>query len=246
MPRPAIGVCTALEDARWGVWHRRAALLAYEYLLEIERAGGLPLMIPPTQGIVDDPDEVLDRIDGLILAGGADIDPESYGEERHPQTNGTVPDRDRVEIALTRRAVELDMPVLGICRGMQLINVAQGGTLIQHVPDGVGHDEHRRNRGTFEGNGHAVRLDPGSLAARAAGETEHDTLSHHHQAVATLGSDLAVTGYSQLDDLPEAIEAPNHRFVLGVQWHPEADERSRVIRSLVEEAATYRIARGSA
>jgi putative glutamine amidotransferase len=196
--------------------------------------------------LVDDPDERLDRIDGLILAGGADIDPASYGADKHPETNGTVPERDRVEIALTRAAVERDLPVLGICRGMQLLNVAQGGTLIQHVPDGVGHDDHRRNRGTFEGNGHAVRLHPGSLAARAAGETEHETLSHHHQAVATIGSGLTVTGYSELDDLPEAIEGQDHRFVLGVQWHPEADERSRVIGALVREAEAYRTARGSA
>jgi putative glutamine amidotransferase len=246
MSRPAIGICTSLEIAQWGAWHRRAALLPYEYLLEIQKAGGLALMIPPDDQLVEDPDDILDRLDGLILAGGADIDPNSYGEERHPETNGTVPERDRAEIALTRRAVERDMPVLGICRGMQLINVALGGTLLQHVPEGVGHDDHRRNRGTFEGNGHAVRLHSGSLAARAAGEEQHETLSHHHQAVATIGNGLEVSGYSELDDLPEAIESPQHRFVLGVQWHPEADERSRVIGALVREAEAYRTARGSA
>jgi putative glutamine amidotransferase len=246
MQRPAIGICTALEDAQWGVWHRRAALLPFEYIVEIQKAGGLALMIAPDVQLEDDPDEVLDRLDGLILAGGADIDPQSYGAERHPETNGTVPERDRVEIALTRRAIECDMPVLGICRGMQLINVAQGGTLIQHVPDGVGTDDHRRNRGTFEGNGHGVRLAAGSLAARAAGEEQHETLSHHHQAIDALGEGLSVTGLSELDELPEAIEAADHRFVLGVQWHPEADERSRVISALVSEADAYRMVRGSA
>jgi putative glutamine amidotransferase len=244
--RPAIAICTALETARWGTWHRRAALLPYEYLLEIQRAGGLALMIPPDDQLIEAPDELLDRVDGLVLAGGVDVDPASYGAERHPATNGMVPERDRVELALTRRAVERDIPVLGICRGMQLLNVALGGTLNQHVPDAVGHEEHRRNVGTFEGNGHAVRLTPGSRAARATGEERHDTLSHHHQAVAELGDGLTVTGYSEIDDLPEAIEAPEQRFVLGVQWHPEADERSRVIRTLVSEAIAYRDARTSA
>jgi putative glutamine amidotransferase len=246
MQRPAIGICTALESAKWGVWHRPAALLPFEYVLEIQKAGGLALMIPPDERLVEDPDEALDRLDALILAGGADIDPQCYGAERHPETNGTVPERDRVEIALTRRAIERDMPVLGICRGMQLINVALGGTLLQHVPEGVGHDDHRRNRGTFQGNGHGVLLQEGSLAARAAGEEQHETLSHHHQAIASLGEGLCVTGLSKLDDLPEAIEAPDRRFVLGVQWHPEADERSRVISALIAEADAYRMVRGSA
>jgi putative glutamine amidotransferase len=156
-----------------------------------------------------------------------------------------VPERDRVEIALTTAAVERDMPVLGICRGMQVMNVALGGTLRQHVPDDVGHTEHRRNLGTFDGNDHAVTLASGSLAARAAGELDHNTKSHHHQAVATIGDGLTVSGRSALDDLPEAIERPDNRFVLGVQWHPEADEHSRVIAALVEEARDYRIARGS-
>jgi putative glutamine amidotransferase len=245
MQRPVIAICAALETARWGAWHRPAALLPFEYIQEIQRAGGLAVIVPPDQKLVESPDELLDLVDGLVLAGGVDIAPESYGAEPHPATNGTVPERDRAEIALTRRAVERDIPVLGICRGMQLLNVALGGTLDQHVPDGVGHEEHRRNVGTFEGNGHAVRLNQGSLAARAAGEEQHETLSHHHQAVATIGAGLAVTGYSELDELPEAIEAPGHRFVLGVQWHPEADERSRVISALVREAADYRIVRGS-
>jgi putative glutamine amidotransferase len=244
-PRPAIGICAALEHARWGAWDRPAALLPFEYITEIQRAGGLALMIAPDERLVQEPGEVLDLIDGLILAGGCDVDPSTYGAERHPETNGTVPERDRVELALTRAAVQRDMPVLGICRGMQLLNVALGGTLVQHIPDQFGHEQHRRNLGTFDGNEHDVDLAAGSLAARAAGEQHRMTYSHHHQGVAELGAGLTVTGQSALDSLPEAIEAPDQRFVLGVQWHPEADERSPVIGALVEEAIAYRSVRSS-
>lgn len=244
--RPVIGICTSLERAQWGVWDQRAALLAFTYITAIQQAGALALMIPPDPQLVEDPDEALDCIDGLILAGGADLDPSSYGAESHPATRRTVPERDRPEIALVRRGVERDMPVLGICRGMQLINVAMGGTLHQHLPDVIGHEEHRRHPGSFEGSDHEVRLQPGSLAARAAGEERHNTKSHHHQGVDLLGEGLIVTGISALDELPEAIEAPGCRFVLGVQWHPEADERSRVIGSLTEQARDYRGSRLSA
>ncbi len=238
--RPLIGICTSLEQAQWSVWDRQAALLPYDYMREIQKAGGLALMIPPDPHLVEDPDDVLDRIDGLILAGGADIDPSSYGAERDEMTRHTVPERDRSELALARRAIERDMPVLGICRGMQLINVAQGGTLHQHLPALVGHEDHRRNPGTFEDTDHDVRIEPGSVAARAAGEELHATKSHHHQGVDRLGEGLVVSGYSVLDDLPETIEAPACRFVLGVQWHPEADTESRVIGALVEQAREYR------
>jgi putative glutamine amidotransferase len=243
MKRPVIGICTALEGARWGVWDQPAALLPVNYLQAIQRAGGLALMLAPDEAIAEDPEQALDLIDGLVLAGGADIDPGSYGEATHPKTVDTVPERDRFEIALVRGAIERDMPVLGICRGMQLINVALGGTLLQHLPERVGHEEHRRVPGSLEiGAAHDVTLAEGSVAADAVGATHHSTRSHHHQGVDCLGSGLIVSGTSQLDDVPEAIELPDRAFVLGVQWHPEADEESIVIDSLVQAASRFALA----
>jgi putative glutamine amidotransferase len=242
MDRPVIGLCTALERARWSVWDQQAFLLPRSYVDAVQRAGGVALMLPPDERAIDDPDPLLDLLDGLILAGGADIDPGAYGDERHAETAGTVPERDTFEIALTRRAFERDLPLLGICRGMQLMNVARGGTLLQHLPESHGHHEHRRNPGSFDGADHDVRLAEGSLAARAAGETTHGTKSHHHQGVGRLGEGLEVTGWSTLDELPEAIEVPGSRFALGVQWHPEADETSRLIEALVAEAAAAKSA----
>jgi putative glutamine amidotransferase len=245
MSRPVIGICTALERARWSVWDQQAYLLPRSYIRAIQRAGAIALMLPPDEALEREPDQLLDLIDGLILAGGADIDPSSYGEDAHPETRGTVPERDGFEVALARRAMERDMPLLGICRGMQLMNVAAGGTLLQHLPESHGHHEHRRNPGTFDGADHDVRLSEGSLAARAAGEAIHATKSHHHQGIDRLGSGLEVTGWSLIDELPEAVEMPERRFALGVQWHPEADERSRLIAALVQEAAAARNGRRS-
>jgi putative glutamine amidotransferase len=235
--RPVIGICAALEHARWSVWDQPAALLPLGYVEAVQRAGGLVVMLPPDARAAEEPEQLLALIDGLILAGGADIDPSSYGAEHDPHTIDTVPTRDAFEIALTRAAIERDLPLLGICRGMQLLNVALGGTLLQHLPDRLGHEEHRRVPGSFDGAAHDVTLAEGSLAERAAGETLHETRSHHHQGVDCLGEGLFVSGVSRVDDLPEAIELPDRRFVLGVQWHPEADEGSAVIGALVQAAA---------
>jgi putative glutamine amidotransferase len=234
--RPVIGLCTALERAQWSVWDQEAVLLPRNYIDAVQRAGGLALMLPPDPRAVDEPDEWLDRIDGLLLAGGADIDPATYGAEAAPETVGTVPERDTFEIALARRAMERDMPFLGICRGMQVMNVARGGTLIQHLPDDVGHEDHRRALGTFENADHDVRLADGSLAAKLTGEKIHATKSHHHQGVRDIGDGLDVTGWATVDDLPEVLEDPTRSFALGVQWHPEADDTSPLIAALVEEA----------
>jgi putative glutamine amidotransferase len=240
MDRPVIGICTALERARWSVWDQQAYLLPRSYIDAVQRAGGLAVMLPPDPESQRDPDDVLDVVDGLILAGGADVDPANYGHDAHRETRHTVPERDAFEIALARRALERDLPLLGVCRGMQLMNVATGGTLLQHLPESHGHHEHRRRAGTFDGADHDVRLAEGSLAARAAGETIHGTKSHHHQGIDDLGDGLHVTGWATLDDLPEAVEVPENRFALGVQWHPEADDRSRLVAALVAEAAAVR------
>jgi putative glutamine amidotransferase len=241
MRRPVIGICTAIERAKWSVWDQPAALLPLGYIGAVQRAGGLVAMLPPDAKLVEDPDQALALLDGLILAGGADIDPASYGQVAHAETVGTVPERDAFEIALARAAIDRDLPLLGICRGMQLINVARGGTLVQHLPERLGHHEHRRVPGSFDGAEHDVVLSEGSLAATAAKELVHSTRSHHHQGVDRLGEGLLVSGVSTLDELPEAIEwaggLSDHRFVLGVQWHPEADTASSVVGALVDAAA---------
>jgi putative glutamine amidotransferase len=240
MHRPVIGICTVVERARWHVWDQDAFLLARSYVDAVQRAGGMVLLIPPDDAMREDPDQVLGLLDGLILAGGADIDPASYGAEPHPETKGTVPERDAFEIALARRAMDRELPLLGVCRGMQLMNVARGGTLEQHLPDSHGHHDHRRRLGSFDDADHDVRLAEGSRAHRAAGETVHATKSHHHQGIGAVGDRFDVTGWAVMDDLPETIELRDGGFALGVQWHPEADEESRFIATLVEEAAAAR------
>lgn len=233
---PVIGIVGALEQAQYGVWDKPSVLTQVSYIEAIQRVGGVAVLIAPDPAVVAEPDLILDRIDALVLAGGADIDPSAYGAEPHPLTVNTVPERDEIEIALANRAIERDMPVLGICRGMQVLNVVYGGTLIQHLPEAFGHEEHRRVLGSFDGSEHDVALTAGSLAAMAAGEELHVTRSHHHQGVDRLGEGLVVSGRAVMDDLPEAIEAPEQTFVLGVQWHPEADPDSRIIGALVEQA----------
>ena len=226
MTRPVIGLCTALERAQWSVWDDEAVLLPRSYATCVQRAGGLAVLLAPDPAAEHDPDETLDLVDGLILAGGRDL--------------GVVPERDAYELALATRAMERDLPFLGICRGMQLMNVARGGTLIEHLPDLVGHEDHRRNPGAF--GDHDVRLRAGSLAARAAGELVHPTKSHHHQGIDVIGAGLEVTGWAAMDDLPEAIEDPSRRFALGVQWHAEADGIAPEIAALVEQARARRAA----
>jgi putative glutamine amidotransferase len=236
MSAPAIGICAAIERVSWGVWNAYEVTLAPRaYVTTVQRAGGLGIVLPPDEAAVESPDILLDRVDALILAGGADVDPACYGAEAHAETTGTWPERDRFESALTRRALERDMPVLGVCRGMQLLNVALGGTLHQHLPDSVGSEVHRSAAGSF--GEHRVRLEPGSLAHAAAGAGDFAVRSHHHQGVDRVGEGLHVSGWSVEDELIEAVELPGKRFALGVIWHPEEDADSRVIAALVEAAA---------
>jgi putative glutamine amidotransferase len=232
MSRPVIGICAAIERARWGAWDTLVLLSPRTYSLAVQREGGIALILSPDDTVAEDPEQLLDMLDGLILAGGSDVDPASYGAEPHPETGTTNADRDRFELALARAALERDMPVLGVCRGMQMLNVACGGTLVQHIDDIA---THRHTPGEF--CDHEVELDADSLAARAAGSERVGVKSHHHQGVDRIGGGLEVTGRDP-DGLIEAIEIPDRRFALGVLWHPEQDDESRVIGSLVEEART--------
>jgi putative glutamine amidotransferase len=243
--RPVIGICSATERARWSVWDQEALITPRGYVDAVQRAGGLAILLPPDERAQTEPDAWLDLIDGLILAGGTDIDPAAYGADRHTETTHTTPRRDRFELALARRALERELPLLGICRGMQLMNVACGGTLLQHLPESHGHHEHRRTPGTFDGADHDVRLAEGSLAHRAAGEVLHSTKSHHHQGIDRLGDGLRISGWSTLDELPEAVEAADGAYALGVQWHPEADQASPLVASLVREAEAVAAARAA-
>jgi putative glutamine amidotransferase len=237
MARPLIGVCAAIEPASFGVWKDEpATLLPLSYSRAIHGAGGMMAMLPPDRRAEEDPGELLDRLDALVLGGGADIDPESQGVEAHPETVGSNPDRDRFEIALARGALERGIPLLGICRGMEVLNVACGGTLDQHIPDRLGHEIHRPIPGSWAE--HDVRLEPGSLAARAAGTEQLTVKSHHHQGVDRVADDLRPTAWASDDESVEAIESSDGAFALGVLWHPEEDPEDRVIPALIERAGS--------
>ena len=234
MSRIAVGICAAVAQARWTYWDDIVTFATRAYARAAQRAGALALLLPPDERALDDAGPLLDRVDALLLAGGSDVDPSFYGAEPHPETHGTWPERDRFEIAMARGALERGLPLLGTCRGMQVLNVARGGTLEQHLPDRLGHSNHRRKPGTY--GDHEVRLEPGSLVAGAAGGERVMVKSHHHQGVDRLGEGVAVTGWSLDDDVIEAIEIPGHGFALGVLWHPEEDERDRVVGALVGAA----------
>ena len=235
MTRPVIAICTAVERVSWGAWRDvPSSIMPLSYSQAVQAAGAVALLLPPDDEVAQRPDELLDLVDGVMLAGGCDLDPASYGARPHPETSGTWPERDRFELALAHRAIERELPVLGICRGMQLLNVAAGGTILQHLPDQVGHQAHRHTPGKF--SDHEVRLEGGSLAARAVGAGATAVKSHHHQGVDELGEGLTATGWSTRDGIVEAIEMEGRPYALGVLWHPEQDERSRVVASLVEAA----------
>jgi len=234
MPRRVIGLCAAIEQARYGPWDKVAVFLPRSYTDAVQGAGGAAVLLPPDPKTAEAPAELLDRLDALVLAGGSDVDPGAYGAERHLKTARTWPERDRFELALAREALERDLPLLGICRGMQVLNVARGGTLVQHLPEELGDERHLALPGTWAE--HEVRLGPGSLAARAAGAERLTAKTHHHQGVAELGDGVVATGWSEGDEVVEAVELPDRGFALGVLWHPEEVEGDRVIGALVKAA----------
>ncbi|MGW6455788.1 gamma-glutamyl-gamma-aminobutyrate hydrolase family protein [Streptomyces sp. NPDC055078] len=228
MSRPLIGVTTYLNQAAWGVWNMPAALLPAAYPALIQRAGGLAAMLPP------DPDAAsaeafVARLDGVVIAGGADIEPVRYGADPDPRTGPPARDRDTWELALIHAALATRTPLLGICRGMQLLNVALGGTLLQHL------DAHTGGIGAF--TTHTVKPVPGTRYASIVPETTQ-VPTYHHQAVDRLAPSLKAAGYAE-DGTVEVVEtAEAGGWVLGVQWHPEMGTDTRVMRALIEAAST--------
>ncbi|HEX6663629.1 MAG TPA: gamma-glutamyl-gamma-aminobutyrate hydrolase family protein, partial [Gaiellaceae bacterium] len=205
----------------------------------VEQAGARPLLVPPSEEGID---ETLDAVDGLVFSGGSDLDPELYGEEAHPETLGIHVQRDRAELGLLKAALDRDMPVLGICRGIQVLNVARGGVLHQHLPEIVGHEGHKHDPpGVF--SDHEVEIEPETKLARILG-ARAPVKSHHHQGLERLGDGWRVSAHAE-DGAVEAIEDPSHRFALGVLWHPEAGQDRKLFEALVEEARRYRQERAS-
>lgn len=227
-PRPVIGVTTYREPARWGVWDTTADLLPATYARSIEAAGAVAVLLPPQIGGAE---SVLARLDGLIIAGGADVDPGRYGAQPHPLTRVWRSDRDAWETALLDAASTAGKPTLGICRGMQLMVVHSGGTLEQHVPDRVGHDEHSPGGDAF--GWVSIVTEPASKVRDLVGE-RLQVNCHHHQAVADpVGYEVTARA---ADGTIEAIEDPERPFWLAVQWHPEYGDDHGLFRGLVAAA----------
>jgi gamma-glutamyl-gamma-aminobutyrate hydrolase PuuD len=231
--KPVIGITTYLTDARFGDWELETALVPASYVKAIERAGGRPVLVPPSEDAVE---ETLDALDGLVFSGGSDLDPESYGQGSHPETRDVQPERDRAELALLEAALARDFPVLAVCRGSQVLNVALGGDLVQHLPEVVGDERHKHTPGAFAD--HDVSLEPGTRLSKLLGERA-PVKSHHHQGFGRLGSGLRQAARAD-DGTIEAVEEPSKRFALGVLWHPEEGEDQRLFTALVEEARAYR------
>jgi putative glutamine amidotransferase len=230
--KPVIGITTYLTRAAWGAWDLEAALVPAAYVRAVVSAGGVPLLVPPGASA----EETLDAIDGLVFSGGSDLDPELYGEEAHPETDGVVRERDDFELELMRAALARDLPLLAICRGSQVLNVALGGDLEQHVPDRVAADTHKQTPGVFAD--HDVEVLGGTRLASIVGDRT-DVKSHHHQGYGELGEGLRESARAA-DGTVEALEDPTRRFTLGVLWHPEEGEDLALFNALVAEAAEYR------
>lgn len=238
-PRPLIGISCYVEQARWGDWDLPAVLVPAAYVDLVAKAGGRPLVVPPMAAAAA---ETVAVLDGLVLAGGSDIGPEHYGRPAHLQTTQVRPDRDRGELALLAEAQDRNLPILGICRGAQLLTVARGAALDQHLPDGrsaAAAIPHRGGPGRF--TRHDVAVVPGSLLSSIVG-TELTVSSYHHQAPVEPGKGLVAVGHAP-DGALEAVEDPERAFCLGVLWHPEADGDVALFSALVAAATTARKAR---
>ena len=233
MGRPVVGITTYVEAAAWGAWQLPAALIPYDYVRAIEHAGARPLLVPPSEEGVE---ETLDALDGILFSGGADLDPEVYGAEAHAETNGVRPERDRAELTLLEAALARDMPVLAVCRGVQVMNVARGGDLVQHLPDVVGNESHREVKGAF--SEHPVRIEDDSKLGAVVGDRA-PVKSSHHQGLGRVGEGLREVAWAD-DGTIEGVEDPGRRFALGVLWHPEAGEDWKLFEALVAEARAYR------
>jgi putative glutamine amidotransferase len=231
----AIGICAVRERARWAFWDQTAHLVADTYVAAIQATGAHALLLPVDPRT---PEALLDRVDGLMVIGGADLDPEVYGQGRSEHTETSYRERDEFELALTREALRRGLPFLGICRGMQLLNVALGGTLNQHLVGADGVPSHRRIVGTFEGTEHEIDVEHGSLAERALGGPVHEARCHHHQAIDRVGDSLIVSGRAR-DGVAEAIELTDG-WTLGVQWHPEAGDKRELFHAFSRAAAAWR------
>ena len=229
---PRIGLPTYREQARWGAWDRASDLLPTDYAARVQEAGGLPLLLPPADA--QDAELALGAVHGLVLTGGADIDPTRYGAEKHQETGPLCPERDSWEFALVSAALACDMPILGICRGLQLLNVARGGTLIQYLPDVVGHHGHRLVDGQH--GIERVTVAPGSRLAELVG-AQLDVATHHRQGIGRLGRGLVATAWAA-DGTIEAAELPDARWVIAVQWHPEISGAGDLFRGLVGACRT--------
>ena len=231
--KPVVGITSYAEEVTWGAWVEEAALVPLSYVRAIERAGGRPMVIPPSEGAIE---ETLAVLDGILFSGGSDLDPALYDAEAHPETQGVHEARDRAEMALLTAALERDMPVLAVCRGSQVLNVARGGDLVQHLPDELGHEEHKHTPGEY--SDHDVTLEPGTRVGGLLGDRA-PVKSHHHQGFGRIGEGLQKAGYAE-DGTVEALEDPSKRFAVGVLWHPEEGEDMALFEALVEQAAQYR------
>ncbi len=232
MAKPLIGITTYVVPAKWSYWDLEAALVPADYVRAVEAAGGRPLLVPPSAEAIE---ETLDGLDGLVFSGGSDLDPSHYEQEPHQETIGVVPHRDEAELGLLRGALERDMPVLAICRGSQVLNVARGGDLVQHLPELVGHDNHKNDPGVF--SDHDVEFVEGSRVQSLLGNRA-PVKSHHHQGLGRLGEGLRESAHAD-DGTIEAVEDPAKRFAVGVLWHPEAGEDFALFQGLVHEARRY-------